>query len=224
LHTRGIISTPGKVVETGAAPVSGCDRAPGLVVDPAAVVVEHRGGGADAGARVDALAHAVLDAVDFVLGNGVRVPGSVRVRGHEGHVDEGHVLVQHKQLGQPGRVEELEVGGPASKQRWCSMHRCPCLVGCEAGTTAQKCAGAPSYKLQSNLSLKLQRNELRQVQQRLMPPEDGGLSQVQRCGLRGACAFAAVGASPWHPCRQRRLTTGGGDAPDGLPRTEVLCP
>ena len=82
-----------------------CNRAPTLIVNPATVVVEHGRHRADASWRVYALAHAGLDVFKLWFRYGLWVSESRRVGVRKRHVNEGHVVVQHEQLGQPRHIE-----------------------------------------------------------------------------------------------------------------------
>jgi hypothetical protein len=66
------------------------------------IVVEHDRCRADASWRIYALTHAVFEVFNFLLRNSFRVHRVGRAE-KKRHVNEGHI-VQHKQLGQPRRI------------------------------------------------------------------------------------------------------------------------
>ena len=78
--------------------VSSCSWAPGLVVNPTTIVVEHGRGRADASSVVNTLAHAVLDSIDLLASYGCWILGSRLLAVCEGFCDEGHIIVQHVQF------------------------------------------------------------------------------------------------------------------------------
>ena len=90
-----------------------CLRDPGFIVNPAAIVIEHGLGRANAPWRVHALAHAVLDEFNLIQRYGFRVLGSGR-RVNKRRFNDRHIVVQHIQFSQPSCVEELEIRRPAS--------------------------------------------------------------------------------------------------------------
>lgn len=98
--------------------VSCFNWAPGFIVNPTAIVIEHGRGRADASWRVYALAHAVLDEFNLLRRYGLWVLWSGRGV-NKRSVNDGHIVVQHIHFGQPRRVEELEVRRPASDQCKC---------------------------------------------------------------------------------------------------------